>query len=185
MSKAGLVKLPDGTYVARGYGSMTYALLKSYILAGLKADDPRLEAAIDWLGKNYSWDENPGFEEMAKIKKDAPYQGLYYYYMTAGKALDLADDAGAKLDSPLDGWRSDLTGHILDRQSKDGWWVNDKSERWDEGNAVLCIAPGKVAVSHRVHLTHQLQRSTPRRERRPDRKGRGSGMGGKHHHPPP
>jgi hypothetical protein len=34
---AGYVVLPDGKSVPRSYGSMTYALLKSYTLAGVRA----------------------------------------------------------------------------------------------------------------------------------------------------
>ncbi|MFI5403920.1 MAG: prenyltransferase/squalene oxidase repeat-containing protein, partial [Planctomycetota bacterium] len=89
VSKAGLDKLPDGTYVARGYGSMTYALLKCYLLAGVPKEDERVKAAIAWLAKNYTWEENPGFTKTAEEtkQKDAPYWGLFYYYMTAAKAL--------------------------------------------------------------------------------------------------
>jgi len=148
VSKAGMVKLPDGTFIARGYGSMTYALLKSYVLTGLKADDPRLKACIDWLGKNANWDENPGFREMAKQtgKKDLPFQGLYYYYMTAARALDLAEKAGAVLPDSLKNWRADLTLAIASRQKADGHWVNDLHPRWDESNPVLTTSYALLAL---------------------------------------
>src|SRR5258706_4295718 len=41
--------LPDGRKVARSYGSMSYALLKSFILADLPKDDPRMKACWEWL----------------------------------------------------------------------------------------------------------------------------------------
>ena len=44
----------------RSYGSMTYAGLKSMIFAGVKADDPRVQAAYEWAQKNYTLGENPG-----------------------------------------------------------------------------------------------------------------------------
>ena len=48
-SKAGFLELGDGTKIPRSYGSMTYALLKGYLFAGLPKDDPRVEAAWKWL----------------------------------------------------------------------------------------------------------------------------------------
>ena len=85
-SKAGFVKLEDGREVPRSYGSMTYALLKSYVLAGLSTDDPRVKAAIGWLQKNYTLDVNPGFEGSDDPR--AAYQGLYYYYLSMARALN-------------------------------------------------------------------------------------------------
>ncbi|MEO0650769.1 MAG: prenyltransferase/squalene oxidase repeat-containing protein, partial [Planctomycetota bacterium] len=60
-SKAGLMTLADGTQVPRSYGSMTYALLRGYLFAGLAKDDPRLQAAWNWITENYTLDVNPGF----------------------------------------------------------------------------------------------------------------------------
>ena len=148
VSKAGLRRLPDGTYVPRGYGSMTYALLKCYLLTGLPYDDDRVQAAAQWLGKNYTWDENPGFEVVAKEigRKDAPYWGIYYYYMTAAKALRLTGIE--RLDTP-DGprdWRKDLAAAVLERQRTDGSWQNDRSPRWEEGDPVIATAFALLAL---------------------------------------
>lgn len=148
VSKAGMRRLPDGTYVPRGYGSMTYALLKCYLLVGLKPDDARVQGAVDWLSKNYGWDENPGFEDIAKElnQPEAPYWGLYYYYMTAAKALRLL--GVDKLDTP-DGtrdWRKDLADAIVRRQREDGSWFNSKSPRWQEGDPVLTTSYACVAL---------------------------------------
>ena len=147
VSKAGMTRLPDGTYVPRGYGSMTYALLKCYILVGLEADDPRVQAVIDWVSKNYTWDENPGFRETAKElnKPDAPYWGLFYYYMTAAKALHVAgvatlDTADGKRD-----WRDDLSAAIARRQRDDGSWINEKASRWEESDPIF--ATGFALIS--------------------------------------
>ena len=48
-SKAGEIELPNGKKIYKSYGSMTYALLRGYLLAGLKADDPRVQAAQKWI----------------------------------------------------------------------------------------------------------------------------------------
>ncbi len=42
---------------------MTYAGLKSMIYAGLKADDPRVKAAREWIAKFYTVSENPGLDQ--------------------------------------------------------------------------------------------------------------------------
>jgi len=148
VSKAGLDKLPDGTYVARGYGSMTYALLKCYLLAGVKKDDERVKAALKWLAQHYTWEENPGFTKAAEEtgQKEAPYWGLFYYYMTAAKALQLA--GVGMLDTPAGprDWKADLSRAILSRQQADGSWKNEKSPRWEEGDPLLCTAYGLIAL---------------------------------------
>src|SRR6185369_17159796 len=61
-SKAGFIDLGNGKKAPRSYGSMTYALLKSFIFAGLPKDDERMKACWGWLKKNYTLDVNPGFE---------------------------------------------------------------------------------------------------------------------------
>jgi squalene-hopene/tetraprenyl-beta-curcumene cyclase len=145
VSKAGLMRLPDGTYVPRGYGSMTYALLKCYLLAGLDKDDPRVKAAVSWLVKNYTWDENPGFQDIARERpdqKEAPYWGLFYYYFTAAKALSLSglDEIGGR------DWRKDLTQALVKRQRKDGSWINEKAQRWEEADPVIATAYAAIAL---------------------------------------
>ncbi|MBL8799023.1 MAG: terpene cyclase/mutase family protein, partial [Planctomycetia bacterium] len=83
----------------RSAGVMTYAGLKSFLYAGVNKDDKRVQAAVDWIRRHYSVDQNPG----------QGTSGLYYYYHTFGKAMsalgedNFADDKGAKHD-----WRRDL-----------------------------------------------------------------------------
>lgn len=136
-SKAGYDTLPDGTKVPRSYGSMTYALLKGFIFAGLDKEDPRMQAAWKWIQENYTLDVNPGFE----LSEDprAPYQGLYYYFHTMAKALDLYG-----VEQIVDGsgqthaWRQQICGRLIAMQRKDdGSWINENAPRWWEGNPVL------------------------------------------------
>ena len=139
-SKAGTIELPDGRQVPRSYGSMSYALLKGYIFAGLQRDDPRVQALWKWLQQNYTLDINPGFEHSSDPA--AAFQGLFYYFHTMAKALDLFGE-----DVIVDGfgvehsWRSELSGRLLAMQSKiDGSWINRNSPRWWEGNPLLATA---------------------------------------------
>jgi squalene-hopene/tetraprenyl-beta-curcumene cyclase len=125
-----------------GYGSMTYAGIKSLIYAGVGKDDPRVKTAISWIKKNYTVAANPGMPEQLKER------GLYYYYHTMGKTLDLlgedefTDDAGKKHN-----WRADLFQALKNRQKPDGSWSND-NDRWMEGNPDLVTGYALMALSH-------------------------------------
>jgi squalene-hopene/tetraprenyl-beta-curcumene cyclase len=119
---------------------MSYALLKGYLFAGLPKDDPRMKACFDWVQKNYTLDVNPGFE--AQSDPTAAYQGLYYYFHTMAKALDLY---GVETITDRQGkphaWRKELCGRIVSMQKKqDGSWLNENSPRWYEGNPILATA---------------------------------------------
>jgi squalene-hopene/tetraprenyl-beta-curcumene cyclase len=103
----------------RSYGGMTYAGFKSFIYAGLTKEDKRYKAALDWIAKNYSVKENPG-RGMA---------GLYYYYQTMAKTLDVyqsptIEDASGKKNN----WRTDLSEHLMSIQKTDGSWVNENAQ---------------------------------------------------------
>lgn len=138
-SKAGFLELPNGDKIPRSYGSMTYALLKSMLFAGLTQDDPRVQAAFEWLQRNYTLDINPGFESSSDPL--APYQGLFYYFESMARTLELMGDdtlvdaAGIEHD-----WRSELGGRLLAMQRQDGSWLNANSPRWWEGNPILATA---------------------------------------------
>jgi squalene-hopene/tetraprenyl-beta-curcumene cyclase len=123
----------------RSYGSMTYAGLKSMIYAGLTSDDPRVVAAMDFIRNHYSLDDNPG---MGKA-------GLYYYYHTFAKALEVAgieilDDSQG---TPHD-WRAELTDRLIELQQDDGSWVNSENSRWMEGDRQLVTAYAMLALAH-------------------------------------
>ncbi len=128
-SKAGGFARPDGKLEVRSYGSMTYALLKCYVFAGLKPADPAVSDAVKWIRANYTWEENPGFPD-PKLGQ----QGLYYYFATAARALALLgeDAAGPGPDGKPRDWRADLAARLLALQKPDGSWVN-LNDRWMEG----------------------------------------------------
>jgi squalene-hopene/tetraprenyl-beta-curcumene cyclase len=128
----------EATGGLRSYASMTYAGLKSMIYAGVKADDPRVKAAVGWLKKHYRLDSNPGMGSA----------GLYYYYQTFAKALaalgedKFVDEAGVAHD-----WREDLIEALSSRQRPDGSWVNEDS-KWLEGDASLVTGYALLALSY-------------------------------------
>jgi hypothetical protein len=149
-SPAGYVDLPDGTRTPRSYGSMTYALLKTYTMCGLKPDDPRVQAAVKWIGQQWTVTENPGADP--RMGDKARYQGLYYYYMLLAQALDAAKIErvqATKDGKPLEvDWKKDLRQQVESLQRDDGSWLNDKNDRWYEGLDILCTCYAMLALEH-------------------------------------
>lgn len=125
-----------------GYGSMTYAGIKSLIYCGVSKNDPRVKQAYAYLQKNYSLDTNPG------MPGERAHWGLYYYYHTLAKTLDVlevdefVDAAGKKHD-----WRAELTAELAKRQKADGSWTND-ADRWMEGDPRIVTGYALMALSH-------------------------------------
>ena len=145
-SKAGFVELADGTKIPRSYGSMTYALLKCFVFAGVPKDDPRMQAAWEWCSRHFTLDVNPGFEHLSD--PGAAYQGLFYYFNTMARALDAyGEDAVVDAGGTAHAWRNELCGRIVSMQSKiDGSWINQNSPRWYEGNPLLATAYALLAL---------------------------------------
>lgn len=128
----------EGPVPMRYYGSMGYAGMLSFIYAGLTPEDPRMKAALEWLGGNYTVDENPGMGA----------EGLYYYYHTMAKALATAGISQLKTKTGSANWTSDLSSKLLSLQNSDGSWVNDASGRWMESDPVLVTAYTVLALEH-------------------------------------
>ena len=128
-SKAG--QDPNNKKTLRGYGSMTYAGLKSMIYARLTKDDPRVKAAVEWGAKHYTLDENPGMGP----------QGHYYYIHTFAKAhAMLGDDIIVSQNGVKHHWRVDLIKKLLKLQKSKGKWYNEKHGRWWESIPQLVTA---------------------------------------------
>ena len=141
-SNAGDEPLPNGKKALRSYGTMSYAGLLSFIYADVKKDDARVVAALDWLRKNYTLEENPG---MGK-------QGQYYYYHLMTKALaaagidQLETGDGKKID-----WKREVATKLINLQQGDGHWVNDTG-RWMENDPVLVTSYAVLALSQLFSL---------------------------------
>jgi squalene-hopene/tetraprenyl-beta-curcumene cyclase len=126
----------DNSQPLRSYGSMTYAGLKSYIYAELKKDDPRVQAALNWMKRNYSVDENPGMGA----------QGLFYYLHTVTKALTVyGDDTFVDAKGKTHDWRHELMRKFVELQKAPGFWVNENN-RWMENDSVLCTTYSLLAL---------------------------------------
>jgi squalene-hopene/tetraprenyl-beta-curcumene cyclase len=124
-----------------GYGSMTYAGIKSLIYCGASKDDPRIKKAYEWIQKHYSVDDNPG---MPEVRKE---WGLYYYYHSMAKCLDvLGIDEVVDSDGKKHDWRADITAALAKRQKADGSWANEA--HWMEQDPNLVTGYALMALSH-------------------------------------
>jgi squalene-hopene/tetraprenyl-beta-curcumene cyclase len=125
-----------------GYGSMTYAGIKSMIYCGVPKNDERMKKALAWIEKHYTLDSNPG---MPKLRSQ---WGLYYYYHTMAKCLDvmgvdtITDAKGQKHD-----WRAEITQALAKRQRSDGSWLNEQ-DHWMEGDPNIVTGYALMALSH-------------------------------------
>lgn len=129
-SKAGKMTLDSdsGRTALRSYGSMSYAGLLSYIYADLDRGDPRVQAVLNWLKRNYTLEENPGMGQ----------EGLYYYYHTMTKALTVYGLKRLKTaDGDVVNWRKALALELFNRQREDGSWVNDNGRWWENDPALV------------------------------------------------
>ncbi|TWT65040.1 hypothetical protein CA85_33850 [Allorhodopirellula solitaria] len=127
---------PDGGL--RSYGSMGYTGLKSMIFAGLTKEDPRVQAALQWITDHYDVENNPGMGSA----------GLFYYYHTFAAGLSAA---GVQTLTDADGvdhdWKADLIAELAERQNEDGSWSNDNA-RWFENDKNLATAFALMSLSY-------------------------------------
>ncbi len=119
-------------------GSMTYGGLKSFLYAGVSKDDARVKAAVDWVRKHYTLEENPGLGQA----------GLYYYYHTFAKAMDaLGEEDFTDAKGKKHNWRQELFEALKSRQQENGSWVN-KSQKYGEGAPEVCTAFAVLSLSY-------------------------------------
>ncbi|MFO0880534.1 MAG: prenyltransferase/squalene oxidase repeat-containing protein [Gemmataceae bacterium] len=125
-----------------GYGSMTYAGIKSLIYCGVSKKDERLQKALGWIRANYSVDVNPG------MPKERAQWGYYYYLHTMAKCLEvLGDDAFVDAKGVKHDWRADITHALARRQRPDGSWLNE-TDRWMEGSPLLVTGYALMTLGH-------------------------------------
>jgi len=106
------------------YGGMTHAGLISLLFAGVDRNDPRVQAAHDWIRAHYTLEENPSTQGTS---------GLYYYYEVFAKSMAAYGDSDiTSTDGVHHNWRNDYVSQMLKLQNKDGSWVNPDSGRWWE-----------------------------------------------------
>lgn len=124
----------------RSYGGMTAAGMLSLLFAGVDKEDPRVQAAYEWIQANYTLEHNPG--------SDGGLQGLYYYYNVFSKSMSAYGESTiVDADGVEHLWRDDLALKLMSLQNEDGSWVNPDSPRWWEGDKNLVTAWSVIALN--------------------------------------
>ncbi|MBI3271108.1 MAG: PDZ domain-containing protein [Planctomycetes bacterium] len=124
LSKAGETPDRSGRHMRlRSYGSATCDGLRSLLLAGLSKEDPRVQAALGWLRRNYTLRENPGFAANVPV---AWANGMFFYYVAAlAAALDLYGvETVTTPDGELHFWPREVGDWLSGLQKEDGSWAN-------------------------------------------------------------
>jgi squalene-hopene/tetraprenyl-beta-curcumene cyclase len=123
----------------RSLGGMTYGGLKSFLYAGVSKDDPRVKAAVDWIKRHYTLDNNPGMGN----------RGLYYYYHTFAKAMDaLGEEPFVDAKGTKHHWRAELFAALTSKQQEDGSWVNKGDNTFGESDPNLATAFAVMSLSY-------------------------------------
>jgi squalene-hopene/tetraprenyl-beta-curcumene cyclase len=139
-TKSTAITNANGKIALRSYGSISYGGLLSYIYADVKRNDPRVEAVMDWLKKNYSLTENPGMGQ----------QGYYYYLHLMTKALNAAGVESFDTPTGKVAWRRDVALRLMDLQKPDGSFQNETGRWWEKDpNLVTAYAVLSLEVIQR------------------------------------
>ncbi len=121
------------------YGGMTHAGLISLLFAGVDRNDPRIQAAYEWIRNNYTLETNPNSSSKA---------GLYYYYTVFAKSMAAYGDSTVTTPDGVEhNWREEFARKMLSLQNEDGSWVNADAPRWWEGDKNLITARIVVALN--------------------------------------
>jgi len=136
----GSSKAGGGRRGLRSYGTMTYTGFKSMLYADVSREDPRVQAAYDWIRKYWRLDANPNMPEIHSK------QGLYYYYHVFAKALRAwGEDVITDLRGIKHNWRHELIDVLHGQQREDGSWAN-AAGRWMEANPLLATCYAVLAL---------------------------------------
>jgi squalene-hopene/tetraprenyl-beta-curcumene cyclase len=136
----GFVYAPGQSFAGgtTSYGAMSFAGLKSLMFTRAKKDDPRVQAVLKWIQKNYDFTIHPGMDTTS----------YFYYLQTAAEALRAYGEPHLKdARGRTRTWTRDLVERMLQLQKKDGSWVNSNKKYW-EGNPLLATARSIITLNH-------------------------------------
>jgi len=130
----------------KSYGSMTGAGIWGLRLSNVEKDDPRVDAALDWVIDNYMMDGNPGMSNPGTFQ--------YYYYLSMSKALTMTepDFIGGH------NWYQDLSDNLTALQKPEGYWINERDTWCWEDNKDLVTSYAILSLQTRTDLPPPVKR---------------------------
>ena len=129
----------------KSYGSITGAGIWGLRLSGVEKNDPRVEAAVNWVIDNYMWDGNPGMSNLGSAQ--------YYYYLSMSKALTMIEhDIGGH------DWYQDLSNNLTALQKPEGYWTNERDSWLWENNKDLATSYSILSLQTRAELPPSVKR---------------------------
>jgi squalene-hopene/tetraprenyl-beta-curcumene cyclase len=143
----GFIYLPDSSLAGgtTSYGSMTGAGMWGLALGGVPTSDPRFKAALGWVDKYYTWNNNP------TTGGSWGDNALYYYYLSMSKGLSMARKTrvGGLLGFiDTHDWYKELSDKLTSLQTFDGSWSNSNGGFY-EGTQELATSYALLALQTR------------------------------------
>lgn len=127
----------DDESISRSYATATCDGLLALLAAGVAEDDPRVQAARQWLLDHPRWDYPEGIP-----KEGNPWGDAVFFYHLAVRA-----EASAKLDLPGQ-WRDEAQRILLGEQRPDGSFCNLRSSLMKEDDPLVATALAVIALTH-------------------------------------
>jgi squalene-hopene/tetraprenyl-beta-curcumene cyclase len=120
-NRGGFVEAPAQAGKSLPSGAATFSGLLGLIYTGPKGVDGRVEAALSWIGKHHTLEENPG----------AGQTEYYRYLLLMAKGLTAAGVTDLQLDGRKINWARVEALKLLDLQNSDGSWINSAAKEND------------------------------------------------------
>lgn len=143
-SKAGPLYLSVERIRFRSYGSTTCDGLQALLNLGFPKDHPRVQSAFQWICRNYTIAQNPGFPPDSMF----PFAtGLYYYYlMTLAESLRAyGQERILTPDGTQHYWIREITYQLSYVQKPEGFWKN-RENVMSEDDPILATSLSAIAL---------------------------------------
>lgn len=104
------------------YGSATCDGLLSLLALGFSKEDPRVQAALNWVRQNFTVERNPGIQPGTIGEFD---KGVFYYYLfSLASVLDRFEMIELETEKGKIAWANEIAEKLISLQRVDGGWVN-------------------------------------------------------------
>jgi hypothetical protein len=131
------------------YGSMTADGVRALLQCGLPPGHPRVQAALNWLERNFTAKEHPGtFDEGREVLRGATY---FYYLWSVSHAFSRLAIVEVETKHGHVKWAEAMADELLARQRDDGTWLNPYTDAKEDDPLVTTPwAASALAISRQV-----------------------------------